>query len=213
MWRAEIINYIIQKQNFTKYLEIGVRWPNDCFNHINCLNKDGVDPGYENSSNPVKYPYTSDDFFSRLENNLLDISPDYKWDLIFIDGLHLSYQVEKDILNSLNHISDKGIVVLHDCDPFFAEDNYTRLIEDYWGGNHAWNGTTWKAIYKLKATRSDLNICTVSADEGIGLIKKGKQNLIPFDNPYFEYRVFQKNRIRDLNLINESQLDSWLSNE
>jgi len=88
------------------------------------------------------------------------------------------------------------------------EDNYTRLIEDYWG--QAWNGTVWKTIYKLKATRSDLNICTLNADEGVGLIKRGTQKLIPFDNPYFEYKVFQKNRVRDLNLIPVEDLDSWI---
>lgn len=208
MHRIEIINKIIKTKSFTKYLEIGVRNPNDCYNSIHCENKDGVDPGFENPDNPVKYPYTSDDFFVRLENGLLDKSPDFKWDLIFVDGLHLSYQVERDVLNSLNHLSEDGVIVLHDCDPFMYEDNYTRVIEDYWG--HAWNGTVWKTIYKLKATRSDLNICTLNADEGVGLIKKGTQKLIPFDNPYFEYKVFQKNRVRDLNLIPVEDLDSWI---
>jgi len=208
MHRTEIINKIIETKSLSKYLEIGVYWPQYCFDSINCLEKDSVDPGFENPDNPVKYPYTSDDFFARLENRLLDKSPDFKWDLIFIDGLHLSYQVEKDVLNSLNHLSEDGVIVLHDCDPFMWEDNYTRLIEDYWG--QKWNGTVWKTIYKLKATRSDLNICTLNADEGVGLIKKGTQKLIPFDNPYFEYKVFQKNRVRDLNLIPVEELDSWI---
>lgn len=208
MHRTEIINKIIETKSLSKYLEIGVYWPQYCFDSINCLEKDSVDPGFENPDNPVKYPYTSDDFFARLENRLLDKSPDFKWDLIFVDGLHLSYQVEKDVLNSLNHLSEDGVIVLHDCDPFMWEDNYTRLIEDYWG--QKWNGTVWKTIYKLKATRSDLNICTLNADEGVGLIKKGTQKLIPFDNPYFEYKVFQKNRVRDLNLIPVEDLDSWI---
>ena len=208
MHRIEIINKIIKTKSSTKYLEIGVRNPNDCYNSIHCENKDGVDPGFENPDNPVKYPYTSDDFFARLENGLLDKSPDFKWDLIFVDGLHLSYQVERDVLNSLNHLSEDGVIVLHDCDPFMYEDNYTRVIEDYWG--QAWNGTVWKTIYKLKATRTDLNICTLNADEGVGLIKRGTQKLIPFDNPYFEYKVFQKNRVRDLNLIPVEELDSWI---
>ena len=209
MHRIEIINQIIQTKSFTKYLEIGVRNPNDCYNSINCENKDDVDPGFENPDNPVKYPYTSDDFFVRLENNLLDKSPDYKWDVVFIDGLHLSYQVEKDILNSLNHLSSDGIIVLHDCDPFMFEYSHTRLIEDYWG--QAWNGTVWKTIYKLKATRTDLNICTLNADEGVGLIKRGSQTSIPFDNPYFEYKLFHKNRVRDLNLISTDELNNWLN--
>lgn len=209
MYRSEIINQIIRKKSFTKYLEIGVYYPHGCFDLINCQEKDSVDPGFENPDNPVKYPYTSDDFFMRLENNLLDRSPNYKWDVIFIDGLHLSYQVEKDILNSLNHLSSDGVIVLHDCDPFMYEYNHTRLIEDYWG--QGWNGTVWKTIYKLKAIRTDLNICTLNADEGVGLIKRGTQKLIPFDNPYFEYKVFHKNRVRDLNLISTDELDNWLS--
>jgi len=208
MHRSEVINLIIETKKFKTYLEIGVRWPADCYDLIRCEDKSGVDPGFEYSENPVKYPFTSDEFFSRLENNLLDLPSDNKWDLIFIDGLHLSYQVEKDILNSLNHLSEEGIIVLHDCDPLMYEVNYTRLIEDFWG--QPWNGTVWKTIYKLKATRSDLNICTVNTDEGVGLIKRGSQELVPFDNPYFEYKIFQQNRARDLNLIAPEKISSWI---
>ena len=209
--RIDAINFLVKKYNFTKYLEIGVRNPALCFDRIECVNKIGVDPGYEDPSYEADYKYTSDDFFCRLENNLLDLSRDYKWDLIFIDGLHLSFQVEKDIFNSLNHLNENGIIVLHDCDPFLYEEKYTRLIEDYWGQN--WNGTVWKTIYKLKATRSDLKICTLAIDEGLGIIKKGKQDLILFDNPYFEYKIFQKNRKKYLNLIGQSEFLNWLSDD
>jgi hypothetical protein len=208
MHRFEVINLIIETKKFKKYLEIGVRWPGECYDLIRCEEKSGVDPGLENPENPVKYPFTSDEFFSKLENNLLDLPSDYKWDLVFIDGLHLSYQVEKDILNSLNHLTEDGVIVIHDCDPFMYEVNYIRVIEDYLG--ISWNGTVWKTIYKLKATRSDLNICTVNTDEGVGLIKRGSQELVPFDNPYFEYKIFQQNRARDLNLIATEKISSWI---
>ena len=48
---------------------------------------------------------TSDDFF--LTNK-------YMFDLIYIDGNHLFEFVKKDISNSLNFISDDGIIVLDD---------------------------------------------------------------------------------------------------
>jgi hypothetical protein len=48
---------------------------------------------------------TSDDFF--LTNR-------YMFDLIYIDGNHLFEFVKKDISNSLNFISDDGIIVLDD---------------------------------------------------------------------------------------------------
>ena len=76
----------------------------------------------------------------------MNLSTTYEWDIIFIDGLHISTQVEKDVKNSLNHLSKHGIIVLHDCNPFLNEDSYTRVIEDYWG--QMWNGTVWKAVYK-----------------------------------------------------------------
>ena len=43
MHRTEIINQIIKTKSLTKYLEIGVRNPDDCFNFINIELKDGVD--------------------------------------------------------------------------------------------------------------------------------------------------------------------------
>ena len=47
MDRIEIINSLIKKNNYKTYLEIGVRNPDDCFNHIVCNKKHSVDPGVE----------------------------------------------------------------------------------------------------------------------------------------------------------------------
>ena len=191
MNRYDIINVLIRKNNFGSYLEIGVRDPKDCFNLIECGVKHSVDPGYEHSENSVKYKYTSDNFFSLLENGNLDLSINYKWDVIFIDGLHISTQVEKDIANSINHLSDGGFIILHDCNPpdlWFAREDY--MIN---GVYHDWNGTVWKCVYKLRAT--------VDTDYGIGIIKRGEQQCCNFNNPFYEYREFEKNRKDHLNLI------------
>jgi len=48
---------------------------------------------------------TSDEYF---------INNQYKFDLIYIDGNHLYDFVQKDISNSLDHISNDGIIVLDD---------------------------------------------------------------------------------------------------
>jgi len=115
--RIDIINFLSNKFGAKNYLEIGVRNPWECFDHIICENKDSVDPGFENAENNVKYKYTSDEFFRLLESGKLDKEKDFKWDLIFIDGLHTSYQVEIDIRNSLKHLSENGTIILHDCNP------------------------------------------------------------------------------------------------
>lgn len=208
MKRWDIINKIISEFKLNKYLEIGVRDPKDCFDKINANIKHSVDPGVECSFNDAKYKYTSDDFFSRLQNNELDLNPDYKWDVVFIDGLHLAPQVERDVLNSLNHLSPNGFIVLHDAYPFLYEYNHTRLIEDYWG--QPWNGTVWKSIYKFRTIRDDLKICTIKTDEGVSLIKRGNSKLIPFENRYFEYSYLYKNPETSLGLIEIEELNNWL---
>jgi len=199
MERYDIINFLIEKYSFENYLEIGVRNPEECFNRILCRVKHSVDPGCESENNLAEYKYTSDSFFRLLENGELNLPNLYKWDIIFIDGLHISDQVERDVLNSLNHLSEDGFVILHDCNPpelWLAREDY--LIN---GVAEGWNGTVWKVIYKLRATRPDLFVCTVDTDWGIGIIKRGNQRCCEFDNSFYEYRKFEKDRKNNLNLI------------
>jgi hypothetical protein len=206
MNRYDIINNLIQKYDYKTYLEIGVRNSDECFNLINCETKHSVDPGYENDKNQVDYPFTSDNFFRLLENKELNLPATYKWDIIFIDGLHISNQVEKDILNSLNHLSKNGVIVLHDCNP----PNLWMAREDYIidGIAHGWNGTVWKSIYKLRATRPDLFVCTVDTDYGIGIVKRGKQECCDFNNSFYEYKEFEKNKKEHLNLISIKEFNN-----
>ena len=64
--RFDIINYLIEKNDYVNYLEVGVRAPQACFNRIIAEHKDGVDPK-PLGSGEVNYPITSDEFFSLIE--------------------------------------------------------------------------------------------------------------------------------------------------
>lgn len=209
MYRYDIINKIIEENNFKNYLEIGVCNPEDCFDKIICESKDGIDPGVEFTPNPVKYRMTSDEFFHLLESNNLDKHPDFNWDVIFIDGLHISNQVMKDIINSLNHLSWNGYILLHDCNPptiHMAREDY-KVNGEY----QPWNGTVWKALYWIRSHRGDLRSCVVDTDWGVGIIKKGNSVTIPFDNPFYEYNKMAEDRRLNLGLIGVNELDKWLS--
>lgn len=200
MQRYDIINQLIESHNLIKYLEIGVRDPDDCFNRINAPSKHSVDPCIEVEAE-VDYKYTSDSFFNLLESNSLNLPANYKWDIIFIDGLHISDQTERDILNALNHLSQFGYIVMHDCNPPLLSNAREEFhdISTPAGGN--WNGTVWKAFYKFRASRPDLSMFTVDTDWGVGLITRGSQICCEFDNPYYDYKKFEENRNTYLNLI------------
>lgn len=206
--RTDILNYLLSKigNKPTIYLEIGVRNPDHNFNHINATEKYSVDPGVEFKENPVTFKLTSDDFFEQLKNGTI-LNPHIKFDVIFIDGLHLADQVNRDIINALDYIKDDGFIVLHDCNPpteWHAREEY---LYDLSPAMHFWNGTTWKAFYKYRF-RKDLTSVCIDTDWGLGIITKRKLfNYLEHDiNPFFEFKVFEKNRKESLNLVSFDEL-------
>jgi predicted O-methyltransferase YrrM len=211
--RTEILNFLLSLSESENYLEIGVRNPQRNFDKINCKRKYSVDPGLEFEENPVDFVLTSDDFFKKLgENKLKGIDNYMKFDVIFIDGLHMSSQVEKDILNSLNWIKEEGFIVLHDCNP--PSEYHQR--EDYYFRNSPadkmWNGTTWKAFYKFRHRKDLYSIC-FDTDWGVGVISRKKlplfnnisENLV---NEFYEYCLLDQNR--DL-FLNMQLFENWVN--
>ncbi|MEJ1237909.1 class I SAM-dependent methyltransferase [Chryseolinea sp. T2] len=210
-YRTEIINFLLSmRQTDTQYLEIGVRNPNHNFNKIKSTRKYSVDPGLAFEGNPVDFKMTSDEFFQRLSTNEI-LSNDVKFDVIFIDGLHLAQQVDKDIANALNYIKEDGFIVLHDCNPpteWHARENFDYANTP---ANRSWNGTTWKAFLKWRSN-SSLNSCCIDTDWGVGIISKAQKigNPITAVNPFFEFALLDENRKEYLNLIDFETLKKRL---
>lgn len=207
--RTHIINHLIAMIDAQSYLEIGVRDPRKNFNRIQCTTKFSVDPGVEFKDNPVDFKMTSDLFFEGLKNNQLKIKPDLKFDVIFIDGLHNSIQVERDILNSLEILSDDGFLVLHDCNPpseFHQREQYDFMNSP---AKNFWNGTTWKAFYKFRHKTDLYSIC-FDCDWGVGILSKKQYpsfNNIKgkVQNEFYEFSVLNEFREKHLNLYDFEQ--------
>ena len=163
--RYDVINLLIKNFNFESYLEIGV-FNGENFVKVECENKTSVDPeqfGY------TTHQMTSDQYFDQL-------SEDIKFDIIFIDGLHLWEQCYKDINNSLKHLSPNGVIICHDMNPI--EEMYQSRVKN----SFIWNGDVWKAFVKLRSERNDLFTCMLEdCDYGLGIITWGNQETIKLD--------------------------------
>lgn len=210
MERKDIINKAVEKYGYSKYLEIGLFHPTYCFDHIKCSTKHSVDPGYENPWNMATYKFESDKFFELLESNELDLEADYKWDIIFIDGLHTCEQVEKDIINSMRHLSENGTIVLHDCNPPTEYHTRAAQADHHTVARNEWTGTVWKAVYKNVCQNTEMMMCVVDTDFGCGVMRPMKRDAIEMTNPFFEFSKFDTDRISHLNLIQKDQIDGWL---
>ena len=201
--RTHIIQFLINTFNYKTYLEIGVRKPSNNYNKIKADKKYGVDPSpihkYEN-----EFRMTSDDFFK--QNKM-------KFDLIFIDGDHRMFQTDKDIINGLECITENGTIVLHDCNPIDEK----HQIEEF-KHRSTWNGSVWKSVAKLRCNRKDHDIVVVNRDHGVGVIRKGTQELFTDYKTMDEvitYPFLEANRKKLLNLITPKEftkkiLDSTL---
>lgn len=200
--RSHVINHLIKKYDYKKYLEIGI-FDAFTFKDVECELKHGVDPGAEGViSEMVTHRMTSDDFFA---------STNETYDLIFIDGLHYYQQVVNDINNSLQRISDNGYILLHDCNPC---DELSQKVPRE---SIVWNGDVWKAMILFRKFNPNAECFVLDTDFGIGVIKYDK-NIQPISSVDIDitYEIFEKNKnklldlrkcdsLEELEMINELQ--------
>jgi hypothetical protein len=183
--RWDIINYLIEQNKYSDYLEIGVQDYYSCCDKIVAKNKTSVDPFPRNLCTHVM---TSDEFFSEL-------SSDTMYDIIFIDGLHEHKQVILDIENSLLHLREKGTIVVHDCLP--ANEDMQSEKDN----RREWTGDVWKAIAILRTINPNITINTVNHDYGCAIIQKGNQNLISINEDNLNWKGYEQNYRTWMNII------------
>lgn len=190
--RTHLINYLISKNNYKTYLEIGIATGRN-FADIIAPHKVGVDPDPET---PATHVMTSDEFFAQNTKT---------FDCVFIDGLHLSEQCLRDIENSLNCLSPNGTIVAHDCLP----KKYAHALRNR--KPREWNGDVWRAIAYIRMTRPDVHVSVLNMDYGCGVFHKAKtpQQLYSpkLSLEEMPWSLYTENRNQLLNVI---KVQDWL---
>ena len=177
--RVSFITAATQKFSDCRYLEIGCD-DNICFNSIPVINKIGVDP---DRGGNIKD--TSDNFFKNNKN---------RFDVIFIDGLHIYEQCRRDVINALKVLDKNGYIFLHDMTPRnWAEENVPRLK------NTLWTGDIWKVAIELSKTKG-IDFFVINADMGVGALRKKEENIVYHD----DFENLKDLKFKDFLNLNES---------
>jgi len=162
MKRYDVINELIKKHEYRRYLEIGTQ-SDECLKRVACDYKVGVDPypvSHDDKNSDAFYEMTSDEFFEQ------NAEP---FDIVFIDGLHESHAAERDIRNAISR--GAKCVVVHDCNPENERCAMPPIIEDgVVSIPHlkTWNGDVWRAFVRLR--KDGMWQFTVDTDYGVGVI-------------------------------------------
>jgi hypothetical protein len=152
------------------YLEVGVA-QGLTLEQVRVKTKIGVDPTpqFDLQKLPkgtVFYQVGSDSFFAQHAQGR-------KFDLIFLDGLHLWTQTYKDLLNSLSHGKSGSIILLDDVIPdnelsaFPDWDEALRLKEAAGHLDSHWQGDVYKVLIAVSLFHPELDYCVIGQRDGI----------------------------------------------
>ena len=185
--RTSVLNQLAAAFQYRSYLEIGLDQGVN-FLQVEIEEKVGVDPS--DAGFTPTHLATSDEFFLLSEQT---------FDLIFIDGLHEEEHVRRDILNSLDVLNPGGTIVCHDINPM--NEVWQRVPRE----TIVWSGDCWKAWVRLRAERADLEMVLLDCDCGVGIIRRGSQDLIDAPSE-LNWDGLVENRAHWLNLVPETEL-------
>jgi hypothetical protein len=151
-WSVRRVNHLLEVVGSERYLEIGVD-RGDTLLGVQSADKTGVDPhpALDGSDLPPGVDLqavSSDVFFSRLPHERC-------FDVIFIDGLHTFEQTYRDLLNSLEHLSVPGFILIDDVWPSDAvsalpdqaEARRQRLALGH--TSRDWHGDVYKVVIAI----------------------------------------------------------------
>lgn len=235
--RWDIINHLIKKNGYTSYLEIGY-YKGWSFDRVECNHKTAVDPNpcktpdqekwtneslhflklgeqmKESIARPVKeaiYKMTSDKYFGEY---IVDASGKsmFSFDIIFIDGLHESTQVDRDIQNALKHLNPGGTIVMHDCNPSTEEMTLGGTASGEWTGDvyKSFIDFCYSAKNENEFRQRIYDAYVVDTDYGVGIIRKSdlkwslsRMSPLPdyiTNKEYYSFPVFAQHKEQLLNL-------------
>jgi ubiquinone/menaquinone biosynthesis C-methylase UbiE len=124
-------------------------------------------------------PEHSQDFYS---------SNTQKFDIIYVDCLHVESVVDHHLAECIKILSPKGILLINNCLP--RDQSHIRSYEEYLKNQYSWTGDVWKSVLKYQPEIIDM-------EWGVAIIPSG--SVITNPSPTWEdFLTYEKIlRLRD----------------
>lgn len=176
--RWKIIQRVLGLFEEPAYLEVGVS-RGLTFHKLEASRKVAVDPAFgfdwqreqeDRRDTTTYHQVTSDEYFGSL------VGEGEKFDVIFLDGLHTYEQTLRDFLNALEHLTDRGVIIIDDVRP----SSYHASLPDHlhavtvreWvkGETKDWMGDVYRLLWFIDTFCQQLTYRTVSTDPGVAVV-------------------------------------------
>lgn len=157
-----ILNVLPKREN---YLEVGI-FKGATFQSVIADNKWGVDidPAFD----ITKLPRNTTVFVNSSDNFFAELRPDKKFDMIYIDAEHTFVQAYRELVHSINHLNNWGVILLDDTVPFdsvaaISDESESKREAIRVHGSNKWShqGDVWKLILQVSELHKELVVRTV----------------------------------------------------
>ena len=148
--RRAVVNLLLAGNPDGDYLEIGCA-DNALFDAVMARRKVGVDPHRGGT-----HRMTSDAYFATHAE---------RFDVVFVDGLHLYDQVRRDLDGALSALKPGGWIAFHDMLPRDWLEEHVPQIR-----TRGWTGDGWKVAFELLAS-TDVDFRLLAIDHGVLVVK------------------------------------------
>lgn len=137
-----------------------------------------------------------------------------QYDVIFLEEYHSYEGAYSAIEQAIGLLAEDGVIVIHNCKPTnevigLPSNSYAVIDPEVRAANHkAWTGDVWKAIVRLRSTRSDVSVVTLDCDWGCALITLEKaSNVLCFSLDEVDAMTFADLAGNELDLLNTKSAD------
>lgn len=186
IYRSGVMKRLVSLYEQPRYLEVGVSAGRTFFK-VPAAHKVAVDPAFRFDVEQARaehpeaefHQVPSDEYFARI------IDPDARFDVIYLDGLHVHEQTLRDLMNALHHLQPQGVIVVDDTRPpthlasLPDREEFAAVRRYLHTADARWMGDIYKLVWFVETFMPHLSYRTIAENHGQTVIWRARRTDYP----------------------------------